>query len=58
MRNYWRKNEAISTKIEDLKNIKLMAIPLYNHRYVKRKRLHTAIKLIVTYVVQMCNAMM
>ena len=32
-----KKYKAISTKIEDLKNIKLNALPVYDDRYIKTK---------------------
>ena len=31
------KYKAIWTKVEDLKNIELNALPVYDHRYLKRK---------------------
>ena len=31
------KYKSIWTKIEDLKNIKLNALPVYDHRYIKTK---------------------
>ena len=31
------KNKSILTKIEDLKNIKLNALKVYDHRYIKNK---------------------
>ena len=31
------KYKAVQAKIEDLKNIELNALPVYNHRYIKTK---------------------
>ena len=35
MRNYWKKYNAIWTKIEDLKSIELNALPVCDDRYIK-----------------------
>ena len=37
MRSYYQKCKAIWTKIEDLKNIKLKALPIYDDRYINTK---------------------
>ena len=37
MKRSYQKNRAIWTKIEDLKNIKLKALPVYDDRYIKTK---------------------
>ena len=43
------KYKTIWTKIEDLKNIELNALPFYDNRYIRTKRHtgHTAIKFIL-----------
>ena len=42
------KYKAIWTKIEDLKNIQLNALTVYDDRYIKTKKEHTTIKFILT----------
>ena len=42
------KYKAIWTKSEDLKNIQLNALPVYDDRYIKTKKEHTIIKFILT----------
>ena len=37
MRNYQKKYKAIWTNIENLKNIKLFALPVYDDRFIKTK---------------------
>ena len=49
--NLSEKYKDIRTKIEDLKNIELNALPVYDDRYIKaEKKDHTAIKFILTFV--------
>ena len=44
-------NDAIWTKIKDLKNIELNALPFYDDRYIKKKKEeHLVIKFILTFV--------
>ena len=42
------KYKAIWTKIEELKNIQLNALTVYDDRYIKTKKEHTTIKFILT----------
>ena len=45
------KYKTIWTKIEDLKSIELIALRVYDNRYIKTKiRTYTAIKFIITFV--------
>ena len=45
------KYKPIQTKIEDLKNIKLNALPVYDDRYIKTKiRAYSGKKIILTFV--------
>ena len=43
-------DDAIWTKIKDLKNIELNALPFYDDRYIKKKEEHLVIKFILTFV--------
>ena len=44
-------DDAIWTKIKDLKNIELNALPFYDDRYIKKKKEeHLVIKFILTFV--------
>ena len=44
-------DDAIWTKIKDLKNIELNALPFYDDRYLKKKKEeHLVIKFILTFV--------
>ena len=42
------KYKAIWTKIEDFKNIKLNALPVYDNRYIKTNEEHNLINFILT----------
>ena len=45
------KYKAIRTKIEDLRNIELNALPVYNDRYIKIKMRNMVTKFILTFVI-------
>ena len=42
-----QKYKAIWTKIEDLKNIELNALPVYDDRYIKTKKDHMVMKMMM-----------
>ena len=48
------KYKDVWTKIEDLKNIKLNMLPVYDDRYIKKKG-YTVIKFILTFAASMCQ---
>ena len=45
-----KKHNAIWTEIEDLKDIKSNALPVYDDRYIKTKIRNLVIKFILTFV--------
>ena len=44
------KYKAIWSKIEDFKNIKLNALPVYDNRYIKTSKEHNLINFILTFM--------
>ena len=45
------KYKAISAKMEDLKNIELNALPVYDDRYIQTKMLYMEIKFVLNFLV-------
>ena len=45
------KYKAISAKMEDLKNIELNALPVYDDRYIQTKKLYMEIKFVLNFLV-------
>ena len=49
------KYKAISTKSEDLENIELNSLPIYDDKYKKTKQRHMVINFKLTLLAEMCQ---